>query len=155
MEGLWKHYFKELDFKFNFFFYLRFIFGKIGCYTEGFFMYFCGCLSIYTQMVISLERYFMLSSPLQTDRLKLRTCIFLMIICIFLSTLWSVTPFFGWSYYTLEGANIMCSVKWNEKSYNVISYNITIFIFVYVVPLVVLFSSNLKLIFLVVKNYSI
>ena len=44
-------------------------------------------------------------------------------------------PFFGWSEYTLEGLMISCSVEWNKKTLTVISYNICILIFVYLIPL--------------------
>jgi len=47
-------------------------------------------------------------------------------------------PLVGWSHCALEGGMTSCSVTWNEQSTNVISYNIAIFIFVYIIPIVLI-----------------
>ena len=51
-------------------------------------------------------------------------------------------PFFGWSEYSLEGVMISCSVEWNKKTLSVMSYNITITVFVYLLPLATLIYTN-------------
>jgi hypothetical protein len=61
----------------------------------------------------------------------------------------SIVPIFGWSEYSLEGLNISCSVEWNKKTPSVISYNITIFIMVYFLPLFILIFTNTRIIFIV------
>ena len=58
---------------------------------------------------------------------------------------WAMMPLFGWSYYSLEGGLTSCSIEWSEKSFNVISYNITILICVFIIPLIVIIGSNLAL----------
>jgi hypothetical protein len=63
-----------------------------------------------------------------------------------------MAPMFGWSHYSLEGALTSCSVEWFEKSFNVISYNISMFIFVYFIPLLIIFGTSLGLIILVKKG---
>jgi len=35
-----------------------------------------------------------------------------------------MAPMFGWSYYSLEDGLVSCSVEYNEKSINLISYNL-------------------------------
>jgi hypothetical protein len=57
---------------------------------------------------------------------------------------WSVAPLFGWSEYSLEGAMISCSVEWNKKTASVMSYNITIAIFVFLVPMLVFIITNIQ-----------
>ena len=69
-----------------------------------------------------------------------------------LSLFWAFMPFLGWSHYSIEGARISCSVQWREKSLNVISYNICIFIFVYIVPFGVIIFTNYKFLKRVRKN---
>ena len=38
------------------FFYERWVFGKVGCYTSGFVMYSVGMMQIYLMAAISFER---------------------------------------------------------------------------------------------------
>ena len=40
--------------------------------------------------------------------------------------------------YTLEGVRTSCSICWQDRSANVISYNVMMFVFAYVVPLLVM-----------------
>ena len=76
---------------------------------------------------------------------------FLIVVCILLGLTWSVLPLLGWSHYSFEGSHTSCSVEWNDKSLNVVSYNITMFGFVYLIPLVAIIITNVKLI-IMLKN---
>ena len=58
-------------------------------------------------------------------------------------------PFVGWSYYSMEGALTSCSVDWADRSFNVVSYNIFIFIISYFIPVVIIIYTNLKLLLIV------
>ena len=60
---------------------------------------------------------------------------------------WAVVPFLGWSGYAFEGAMITCSVEWNKRTPSVISYNIFMFIFVYMTPLIFIIYTNFKMYF--------
>ena len=53
-------------------------------------------------------------------------------------------PILGWSYYSLESGLVSCSVEYNEKSLNVISYNIGMFIFVFILPFGITTYTNIK-----------
>jgi hypothetical protein len=70
------------------------------------------------------------------------------VICLSTGLGWSLLPTVGWSYYALEGAQTSCSVKWEDPSFNVVSYNIAMFLFVFIVPLTFLLVTNYKLILL-------
>lgn len=70
-------------------------------------------------------------------------------ICLLLGAFWPTMPLVGWSHYALEGGMTSCSVTWNEQSTNVISYNIAIFIFVYIIPIVLIVGTNVKMLFIV------
>ena len=59
---------------------------------------------------------------------------------------WAIVPMFGWSYYSLEGAFTSCGVEWEDRSFNVVTYNIAIFAGVYFIPLVVLLFTGILLI---------
>jgi hypothetical protein len=61
-----------------------------------------------------------------------------------LSLFWSTAPVIGWSYYSLEDSFVACSVEYNEKSINVITYNVGMFTFVFVVPFTLIIYYNVK-----------
>lgn len=69
--------------------------------------------------------------------------------CLLIGLFWATMPLVGWSHYSLEGAYTSCSVEWRERSLNVTSYNITIFGVVYLVPVLVILVTNIKLISMV------
>ncbi len=68
---------------------------------------------------------------------------FIIAICILLGVFWASLPLFGWSHYSLESGLTSCSVEWAERSFNVYSYNVTIFIFVFVIPVFIIVFCNL------------
>jgi c-opsin len=65
---------------------------------------------------------------------------------IFFAFFFAIMPAFGWSEYTLEGIMISCSVEWDEKTASVISFNITILIFVFLLPIFLIVITSFKLI---------
>jgi len=61
----------------------------------------------------------------------------------------------GWSYYTPEGALVSCSIEWSKRFFNVISYNVIIFITTWGLPLSIMVPTSFKLLSSVKKmsNY--
>ena len=53
--------------------------------------------------------------------------------------------------YTLEGVLTSCSIHWQARTFDVLSYNAAMFIFAYTVPLAVIVYCNMK-IFLTVNR---
>ena len=70
----------------------------------------------------------------------------LIIISIFIGLFWALAPIFGWSEYSLEGALISCSVEWNKKTTSVMSYNMSILLFVFFIPISILIYTNFMII---------
>ena len=68
------------------------------------------------------------------------------VLAFLIGLFWSTMPLLGWSEYSLEGAMISCSIEWNKQTPSVLSYNISISIFVYFIPLFLLIYTNLKII---------
>ena len=66
--------------------------------------------------------------------------------CAILSLIWTTFPLVGWSYYSLEGIKISCSVEWQDHSLNVFSYNMTMFAFVFFIPAIIICFANVKII---------
>ena len=91
-------------------------------------------------------RYFMIKYPMNKAKVKPRY----MIICsIFLGFIWSVLPLIGWSRYSKIQESPYCSIEMNDRSLNVISYNITVFIFVFLLPFGIIFVTSYKIVSLV------
>ena len=72
------------------------------------------------------------------------------VLSVAIGVFWSVVPMFGWSYYSLEGALTSCSVEWEDRSFNVVSYNVAIFTGVYFIPLTVIIITGILLVFKVI-----
>ena len=70
-------------------------------------------------------------------------------VCMLLGAFWPTMPLVGWSHYALEGGMTSCSVTWNEQSTNVISYNLAIFICVYILPVLIIVATNAKMLLIV------
>ena len=71
------------------------------------------------------------------------------LVCLMLGLLWPVLPLFGWSHYTLESGLTSCTVEWAERSLNVVSYNVTIWLAGFIAPLTIILYTNYKLIVIV------
>ena len=76
------------------------------------------------------------------------------IVSLFLGLFWASGPVFGWSEYSIE-STISCSVEWNKRTPSIISYNISMFIFVFIVPLAIIIFTNANIIFIVSYKFKI
>jgi len=71
------------------------------------------------------------------------------LMCVLLGLFWSSMPILGWSHYSLEDSLTSCAVEWKEHSLNVTSYNVAIFVFVFIIPFGVILMANFKMILIV------
>ena len=101
---------------------------------------------------ISIERYYILKSAMNIKNLNKKILLIAVCICLVCGLFWSLMPLLGWSHYTLEDSYISCSVEWKEQTFNVISYNICIFTFVFAFPFGLAIFVNIKSI-LIVNNF--
>ena len=123
---------------------------------SGFIMYFTACTNVYLMTLISLERYYILKFPTNVKNLNKKNVILAIGGSVMLGLFWSAMPLIGWSHYSLEDSYTSCSVEWKEKSFNVLSYNVAIFIFVFFIPFGFILFSNLKSIIIVSNlNYNL
>ena len=107
-------------------------------------MYAIGLMHIYVTTAMSFERYLVLEHPNLMKKIKLKHYIQIITICFIASLAWATFPLFGWSYYSLEGTLTSCSVEWADRDWNVWSYNVTICIFGFIIPLAIIIYCNLK-----------
>ena len=101
-------------------------------------------MQVFLMTAISYVRYDILKNQKNEKSISNKIIIKLVIISLALSFFWSGAPILGWSYYSLETGLVSCSVEYNEKSLNVISYNIGIFIFVFILPFGITTYTNIK-----------
>ncbi|XP_060934196.1 opsin 4xa [Limanda limanda] len=116
--------------------YKGWIFGETGCKMYAF----CGALFGITSMInllaISIERYIVITKPLQALRWtsKRRTCIFITLVWLY-SLAWSLAPLLGWSSYIPEGLMTSCTWDYVTSTPANKSYTLMLCCFVFFIPL--------------------
>jgi c-opsin len=121
--------------------------GRPICILTGFIMFSIGTANIYILTALSIERLYV-ATRFKKKR-SFRSFLGIIGVCVGLALAWSTMPLLGWSKYSTEVTNTSCCVEWNEKSSDVISYNVTIFLTIFLLPLVFIFVANYKLILFV------
>ncbi|CAF3734287.1 unnamed protein product [Rotaria socialis] len=120
----------------------RWLYGKYLCYYEGFITYFVGMVGLYILTALSLNRYWKIVKPGKAQYVTFQTAYISVFLSVIAGLFWAITPVFGWNNYKLEGALTTCSICWQERSFNVMSYNILMFVFGYIIPLIVMVYCN-------------
>ncbi|XP_051897011.1 opsin 4xb [Pristis pectinata] len=117
----------------------RWVFGDIGCELYGFCGALFGITSMITLMTITIDRYRVITKPLQTIGLTTKKNIQQIILAVWLYSLaWSLPPLFGWSSYILEGLMTSCTWDYLTISPSHRSYTLMLCCFVFFVPLLVI-----------------
>ncbi|XP_059213931.1 opsin 4xa [Centropristis striata] len=116
--------------------YKGWIFGETGCKMYAF----CGALFGITSMInllaISLDRYIVITKPLQAIRWtsKKRTCFVIALVWLY-SLAWSLAPLLGWSSYIPEGLMTSCTWDYVTSTPANKSYTLMLCCFVFFIPL--------------------
>ncbi|KAK3549847.1 hypothetical protein QTP86_015288 [Hemibagrus guttatus] len=116
--------------------YKEWVFGKTGCKIYAF----CGALFGITSMInlvaISIERYVVITKPLQAIRWtsKRRTLISILLVWVY-SLAWSSAPLLGWSSYIPEGLMTSCTWDYVTATPANKSYTLMLCCLVFFVPL--------------------
>ncbi|XP_017269119.1 opsin 4xb [Kryptolebias marmoratus] len=134
--------------------YKEWIFGAMGCKIYAF----CGALfgisSMINLLAISIERYLVITKPLQTIHWssKRRTIFAIFLVWIY-SLAWSLAPLVGWSSYIPEG--LMTSCTWDYVTYTAAnrSYTMMLCFFVFFIPLGIILFCYLRM-FLSIRQTS-
>ena len=108
-------------------------------------MFFIGCSSAYLMAAISFERFFIMYKPLSIRKISFNVAYRIIAFCCLNGLFWSIMPLVGWSYYTFEGGYVSCCVEFKGTSWNVRSFIIAIFIFVYLIPFGTITVTNIFL----------
>uniref|UniRef100_A0A8C5E152 Melanopsin-B-like n=1 Tax=Gouania willdenowi TaxID=441366 RepID=A0A8C5E152_GOUWI len=116
--------------------YKGWIFGETGCKIYAF----CGALFGITSMInllaISIDRYIVITKPLQAIRWTSarRTCLIIILVWLY-SLAWSLAPLLGWSSYIPEGLMTSCTWDYVTSTPANKSYTLMLCCFVFFIPL--------------------
>ncbi|XP_029300356.1 opsin 4xa [Cottoperca gobio] len=134
--------------------YKGWIFGETGCKMYAF----CGALFGITSMInllaISLDRYIVITKPLQAIRWtsKRRTCLIIALVWLY-SLAWSLAPLLGWSSYIPEGLMTSCTWDYVTSTPANKSYTLMLCCFVFFIPLAIISYCYLCM-FLAIRHAS-
>ncbi len=67
------------------------------------------------------------------------------LICLLCGFFWALCPMFGWSHYALEGSLTQCGIDWASQTFNVISYNVVLFVLGFFFPMILVIYCNVNL----------
>ncbi|XP_024237121.1 opsin 4xa [Oncorhynchus tshawytscha] len=116
--------------------YKEWVFGETGCKMYAF----CGALFGITSMInllaISIDRYIVITKPLQALHWtsKRRTSVVIVIVWLY-SLAWSLAPLLGWSSYIPEGLMTSCTWDYVTSTPANRSYTLMLCVFVFFIPL--------------------
>uniref|UniRef100_A0A8C1RFW0 Opsin 4xa n=1 Tax=Cyprinus carpio TaxID=7962 RepID=A0A8C1RFW0_CYPCA len=116
--------------------YKEWVFGEMGCKMYAF----CGALFGITSMInllaISIDRYIVITKPLQAIRWTSgqRTLVIILLVWIY-SLCWSLAPLMGWSSYIPEGLMTSCTWDYVTSTPANKSYTLMLCCFVFFIPL--------------------
>ncbi|XP_071206419.1 melanopsin-B-like [Salvelinus alpinus] len=116
--------------------YKEWVFGETGCKMYAF----CGALFGITSMInllaISIDRYIVITKPLQALHWtsKRRTSVVIVMVWLY-SLAWSLAPLLGWSSYIPEGLMTSCTWDYVTSTPANRSYTLMLCVFVFFIPL--------------------
>ncbi|KAM7375619.1 hypothetical protein PAMA_014633 [Pampus argenteus] len=115
----------------------RWLYGRHGCMWYGFINSCFGIVSLVSLAVLSYDRYSTLLVYNKRSPDYRRPLLAVGGSWLY-SLLWTAPPLIGWSSYGLEGAGTSCSVTWTERTLRSHSYIISLFVFCFGVPVLVM-----------------
>lgn len=116
--------------------------SPVYCHIEGFVSYLNGCVHMFMLMIISLIRC---TTVLQTNirqRFFEQHSLSTTILCWLFGLVFAIPPLFKLNRYMPEGIGLHCGLDWFDRSIQSQIYFILTFLFVYFLPLVILFLMN-------------
>ncbi|KAL7645981.1 UNVERIFIED_CONTAM: hypothetical protein RMT77_002878 [Armadillidium vulgare] len=97
-------------------------FSGFFCELYGFFGSLFGCISIWTMMCITLDRYNVIVRGVSAEPLSTKGSVLRILFVWAVSLIWTILPFLGWNKYVAEGNLTACgtdylSDKFSDKLY--------------------------------------
>ncbi|XP_064153390.1 melanopsin-B-like [Anguilla rostrata] len=116
--------------------YKEWVFGELGCKMYAFCGALFGITSMITLLAISIDRYLVITKPLQAIQWtsKRRTSLAIVLVWLY-SLAWSLAPLVGWSSYIPEGLMTSCTWDYVTSTSANKSYTLMLCCFVFFIPL--------------------
>ncbi|XP_056423396.1 melanopsin-B-like [Hyla sarda] len=132
----------------------QWILGGIACNIYAFCGALFGITSMMTLLAISVDRYLVITKPLQSIQWSSKKRTMQVIVLVWLySLMWSMAPILGWSSYVPEGLMISCTWDYVTSTTANKSYTMMLCCCVFFIPLIVIFFCYL-LMFLAIRSTS-
>ncbi|XP_063447447.1 rhodopsin, GQ-coupled-like [Mytilus trossulus] len=121
--------------------------GVMGCHLFAFFGGLSGFVSINTLTVLAIERCVVITCHLTyNNRLSNPGVVLLCVIVWIYSLIWSILPYFGWGGHMMEGSRTSCTFDYFTKTINNRMYVICLIVFCFVLQLIIISLSYLKIV---------
>lgn len=117
------------------------ILGAFMCEIYGMAGSLFGCVSIWTMVMITLDRYNVIVRGMSAAPLTHKKAVVLILFVWLWSIAWTIAPMFGWNRYVPEGNMTSCTVDYLTKEITYMSYVIVYGCAVYMTPLITMIYS--------------
>nr|APY20526.1 long wavelength sensitive opsin 2 [Cotesia vestalis] len=111
------------------------VLGPLMCDIYAMFGSLCGCVSIWTMVLITYDRYNVIVKGMSGTPLTIPRAIIQISVVWILALAWSLLPLFGWNRYVPEGNMTSCGTDYLTKDWFSRSYILVYSVFVYYTPL--------------------
>lgn len=122
--------------------YAKWLFGRAGCITYGFFHYFSICCTVSTLAVISVDRFFFITRPSQARAVQIitrRKALGILAIIYLYTLLFTFPPCVGWNTFVEEAIfSSGCYINYGDQRTSSIVYSVIASFFLFLVPLIVM-----------------
>lgn len=117
-----------------------FVFGRLGCNLEGFFATLGGIISLWSLVVLSIERWMVVCKPISNFRFGENHAIMGVAFTWIMGTACAGPPLVGWSRYIPEGMQCSCGIDYYTRAegFNNESFVIYMFVVHFFVPLIIM-----------------
>ena len=133
----------------------RWLFGRAGCVTYGFFHYFLICCTVSTLAAISVDRFFFITRPSQVRTAQMitrRKAVAMLAIIYFYTLMFTFPPCIGWNNFEVEESFYSgCYINYADQRASSIAYSIIAPFFLFLVPLTIMIFCYAR-IFAVVRR---
>ncbi|XP_063068624.1 opsin 4xa [Engraulis encrasicolus] len=132
--------------------YKEWVFGETGCKIYAFCGALFGIASMINLLAISIDRYIVITKPLQAIvwTSKRRTLLIILVVWLY-SLAWSLAPLLGWSSYIPEGLMTSCTWDYVTSTPSNKSYTLMLCCFVFFIPLAIILYCYLFM-FLAIRS---
>ena len=92
-----------------------------------------------------------MSNVINLNSISDKACFLSIVLCLFSSTICTLSPLISWSYFSPKEIKLSCAIEWRHHSVNAMSFNVATFFFAFIIPLVIIAVTNIKIFKIVIS----